>query len=38
MQEHAHKRSGNELDDKKKKKVKKEELNFKETYKRIGGK
>ena len=37
MQEHKHTRSGKELDDKKKKK-KNEELNFKEQYKRIGGK
>ena len=37
MQEHSHKRTGNELDDKKKKN-KKESVNFKETYKRIGGK
>jgi len=39
MQEHQHKRSGDELDDKKiKKDAKNEELNFKEQYKRIGGK
>ena len=39
MQEHQHKRSGKELDDKKiKKDGKNEELNFKEQYKRIGGK
>tara|TARA_X000001382_G_C3141851_1_gene169840 strand:- start:786 stop:899 length:114 start_codon:yes stop_codon:yes gene_type:complete len=37
MQEHTHKRSGKELDDKKKK-VKKESIDFKKTYKRIGGK
>jgi hypothetical protein len=35
MQEHQHKRSGKELDDKKKKKN--EELDFKKQYKRIGG-
>ena len=35
MQEHKHKRSGKELDDKK---VKKETLDFKKQYKRIGGK
>ena len=35
MQEHKHKRSGKELDDKK---VNKETLDFMEQYKRIGGK
>ena len=39
MQEHQHKRSGKELDDKKiKKDSKNEGLNFREQYKRIGGK
>jgi hypothetical protein len=39
MQEHTHKRSGDELDDKKiKKDSKNEGLNFREQYKRIGGK
>ena len=37
MQEHKHTRTGNELDDKKKK-IKKETLDFKKQYKRIGGK
>jgi len=38
IQEHSHKRTGNELDDKKKKKKKNESFDFKDTYKRIGGK